>query len=291
MMSIELKSHVVHSRCWLLITACLLPIGLTSCRVTPQSVVHSQTAHDYNRLEIIYRAHLAEGVLLEASQNSSAPASQLVATHETGIVPVSAQFVAPTLVTESVGAGLDWSLSELRVQYPHPDKRENYARVTLQLQPVDYGPSFERRSLRAALEEGVEIRKHRRDTRRARWFWERTPNTSGSDGATIVEFDLPRSDLDRLVGELNDHGFFTRDLLALEGTPPERAAQLEVRLDRRWTARAWSDEPALEALATRVYEQGRTSIADPSVLSGSNKVIGLPDWLDTKSLTPFARWR
>jgi len=276
----------------LLATACLLPIGLTSCRVTPQSVAHSQTTHDYDRLEIIYRAHLAEGFLLEASQNSSAPVSPLVAVHESGIVPVSAQIVSPTLASESVGSGLDWSVSELRVQYPHPDKRENYARVTLQLQPVDYGPSFERRSLRAALEAGVEIRKHRRDTRRARWFWERTPDDAGQGGATIVEFDLPRSDLDRLIGELNDHGFFTRDLLALEGVPAEGTAQLEVRLDRRWTARAWSDEPALEALATRVYEQGRTSIANASRSHHeTHPAIGLPHWLEAKSLTPFARWR
>ena len=291
-MSIRLKHQVVRARCWLLVTACLLSIGLTSCRVTPQSVAHSQTSQDYDRLEIIYRAHLAEGFLLEASQNSSAPVSPLVAVNESGIVPVSAQIVSPTLASESVGSGLDWSVSELRVQYPHPDKRLNYARVTLQLQPVDYGPSFERRSLRAALEEGVEIRKHRRDTRRARWFWERTPDNSGQGGATIVEFDLARSDLDRLVGELNDHGFFARDLLALEGVPSEGTAQLEVRLDRRWTARAWSDEPALEALATQVYEQGRTSIATASRSHHeTHPAIGLPHWLEAKSLTPFARWR
>ena len=275
----------------LLVAACLLPFGLASCRVTPESITHSRTTHDYDRLEIIYRAHLAEGVLLQASQFPSAPDSRLIEPNQTGIVTVSAQSDSAssvsTAASESIGSELNWSVAELRVQYPHPDQRENYARVTLQWQPIDYGQTFEQRSLRSALEEGVEIRKARRETRRDRWFWERShPSESGT---TVVEFDLPRPELDSLVRELNSHGFFSHELLPRDVATSERASQLEVRLDRRWTSRAWRYEPALDALTTRVYEQGRTNIVNDLQPSDSQASRSPLRWLNMKSLTQTVR--
>ncbi len=275
----------------LLVAACLLPFGLVSCQVTPESITHSRTTHDYNRLEIIYRAHLAEGVLLQASQFPSVPDSRLAEPNETGIVTVSAQSDSAGSISaaasESVGSELNWSVAELRVQYPHPDQRENYARVTLQWQPIDYGQTFEQHSLRSALEEGVEIRKARRETRRDRWFWERSHPSE--DRTTVVEFDLPRSELDVLVRELNSHGFFSRELLSRDVAASERASQLEVRLDRRWTSRAWHYEPALDALTTRVYEQGRTNIADDLQPTDSQASRSPLRWLNMKSLTQTVR--
>lgn len=275
----------------LLVAACLLPFGLASCRVTPESITHSRTTHDYDRLEIIYRAHLAEGVLFQASQFPSVPDSRLIGPNQAGIVTVSAQSDSAgsvsTVASESVGSELNWSVAELRVQYPHPDQRENYARVTLQWQPIDYGQTFEQRSLRSALEEGVEIRKARRETRRDRWFWERShPSESGT---TVVEFDLPRSELDSLVRELNSHGFFSHELLPRDVATSERASQLEVRLDRRWTSRAWRYEPALDDLTTRVYEQGRTNIVNDLQPSDSQASRSPLRWLNMKSLTQTVR--
>ncbi len=271
----------ISARWKFLVAVCLLPFGLASCRVTPESITQSPATHDYSRLEIIYRAHLAEGVLLQASQFPSVPDSRLAKPNETEIVTVSARSDSAGAVSaakaESVGSELNWSVAELRVQYPHPDKRENYARVTLQLQPIDYGQTFEQRSLRAALEEGVEIRKSRRETRRDRWFWER--GSPREEGTTVVEFDLPRAELDRLVRELNSHGFFSRELVPRDVATSERASQLEVRLDRRWTSRAWRYEPALDALTTQVFEQGRTNFSN-NAQSGQNT----RHWLDIKSL-------
>lgn len=281
----------IGARWKLLIAACLLPFGLASCRVTPESVTHSRATHDYDRLEIIYRAHLAEGVLLQADHFPSFPDPGLSAPNETGIVTVSAQTDSTRSISvaasESVGSELNWSVAELRVQYPHPDKREGYARVTLQWQPIDYGQVFEQRSLKAALEEGVEIRKARRETRRDRWFWERSHPSE--DGTTVVEFDLPRSELDGLVRELNSHGFFSHELLPRDVAASERASQLEVRLDRRWTSRAWHYEPALDALTTRVYEQGRTNIANDLPPTDSQAGRNPLRWLSMKPLMQNAR--
>ena len=270
----------------LLIAACLLPFGLASCRVTPESVTHSRATYDYDRLEIIYRAHLAEGVLLQAAHFPSIPDPGLLEPSETGIVTASAKIDSARSISaatsESVDSELNWSVAELRVQYPHPDKREGYARVTLQWQPIDYGQVFEQRSLKAALEEGVEIRKARRETRRDRWFWERSHPSE--DGATFVEFDLPRPELDGLMRELNSHGFFSHELLPRDVAASEQASQLEVRLDRRWTSRAWHYEPALDALTTRVYEQGRTNIANDLPPTDSPAGRNPLHWLSMKSL-------
>jgi hypothetical protein len=274
---------------------CLFLFGLSGCRVTPESIVRTGTRHDYQRLEIIYRAHQAEGIFFEAARNRFGSPDERDVNGHAEILPTAAQFTpgsqVVSAVSESVGSELNWSVAELRVQYPHPHKRENYARVTLQWHRVDYGEAFEQRSLRDALQDGVEMRKSRRETRRARWFWEKaTPNDYESP---VVEFDLPRAELDLLVAELNASGFFSRELLPHDVSASEQASQLEVRLDRRWTTRAWRYEPALDQLTTRVYEQGRMSLAHsaPDCDFENSLRPCAKSMFDTSSLVTRLQWK
>jgi hypothetical protein len=220
------------------IVLALAPMLLASCRVTTQSIANSQESRDYHRLEIIYRAHPALGPLLSPSA--------------TNIVQASAQVPADPF------QNMTWSQAELRIECPHPNGRADMARVTLHLCPVECGKECERKSWGQQMEDRVDLRHSRQTTFRERLFY---GIPAPRDSATITELDLPKSELNAILEELNSHGFF-----AEQSRSADSESQLEVRLNRRWTSRRWGYEPSLDALTTRVYEEGITrTTADHNV--------------------------
>lgn len=238
---------------WLLRLGVLVPLALASCRVTSQSVAQSQRVDDYDRLQVIYQAHSAEGPLFSPSRTTAH-----TNTPQSSIIPVSAQVPASA---DSV-AETNWSMAELRIEYPHPDGRNGYARVTLCFKPVDCGCQCDRLTLEQRMEARQEIQRVRRETRRERWFGQ---CCSTPPNCTVQsELDLPRDELDSLLSELSDHGFFASD-----SSSTEAASRLEVRLNRRWTSKSWAYEPALDALTTRVYEEGRIRTVSDQDANGS----------------------
>lgn len=222
----------------MLTVALLSPLVLASCRVTSHSVVQSQKSQDYQRLEIIYRAHPATGPLF--SPKSS------------GVVQAAAQVSTDAIPYQN----MSWSKVELRIECPHPDGRADMAKVTLHFRPVDCGEECERKSWDEKREERAVSRESRRATFRERWFY--APAPAQSNNETVKVLDLPKSELDAILRELNSHGFFA------EQETVDSEAHLEVRLNRRWTSRRWGYEPSLDALTTRVYYEGtsRTSFTD-----------------------------
>lgn len=224
-------------------TAFLISLTNCSCRVTAQSVAKTQQTHTYERLEIIYRAHSAAGPLFTSNQE--------VSPSRTGIVQTSAQVVEPAPFED-----ISWSKAELRIESPHPDGRKDVAKVTLRFKPVDCCHECERRSWRQKFEEQIGVRKSRNDEFKGRWFYASSPVCQGE---TYAEMDLPKEELDRILADLDSHGYFSE-----HSRSSDSESQLEVRLNRRWTSKRWSFEPQLDALTTRVYEQGalKRSIAE-----------------------------
>ncbi|MEI8383531.1 MAG: hypothetical protein WCJ09_25665 [Planctomycetota bacterium] len=216
-------------------TALLIPLTNCSCRVTAQSVAKTQHSQNYERLEIIYRAHSAAGPLFTANHE--------VPTSRSGIIQTSAQIVEPAPFEN-----ISWSKAELRIESPHPDGRKDVAKVTLRFKPVDCCHECERRSWRQKFEEQVGVRKSRNDDIKARWFYTASPVCQGE---TYAEMELAREELDRILADLDSHGYFSE-----HSRSADSESQLEVRLNRRWTSKRWSFEPQLDALTTRVYEQG-----------------------------------
>jgi len=215
-------------------TVILIPLTNCSCRVTAQSVARTQQTQEYERLEIIYRAHSAAGPLFTSNQEPSS---------KSGIIQTSAQVVEPAPFND-----ISWSKAELRIESPHPDGRKDFAKVTLRFKPVDCCHDCERRTWRQKIEEQIGLRKTRNDEIKARWFYAPSPVCQGE---TYAELDLPKVELDRILAELDSHGYFSD-----HSRPADSGSHLEVRLNRRWTSKDWSFEPQLDALTTRVYEQG-----------------------------------
>jgi hypothetical protein len=220
--------------------AMLSPLALASCRVTSQAVTRSQNTPDDERLEIIYRAHPEAGTLFSSVPRSS----------PSGIVQASAEVPAGVAPFHS----MSWAKAELRIECPHPDGRPDYARVTLHFAPVECGEECAAKSWAHQMEERVGVRQIRRATFRERWFYESPRNESAIE--TFAELDLPKAELDRILAEIASHGYF-----AEQRQPIDSESLLEVRLNRRWTSKRWSFEPTLDALVTRVYEQGTQSQA------------------------------
>ncbi len=238
----------------------VLPVALASCRVTPQSVTQSQYAHDYDRLEIIYQAHPATGPLF-STVSPLRPAS-----------PEIVQAAAEVPVAPPLFQNMSWSRAELRIECPHPDGRTDYARVTVRFKPVECGQECRRASWSEQVEQRTGLRQSRQATFRERLFYESA--TPAQNGETYSELDLPKSELDAILAELNSHGFF-----AEHGRPSDAESQLEVRLNRRWTSKRWGYEPALDALTTRVCEEGtsRAAIVEGDAVHSTRS--GLSNWL------------
>ena len=148
----------------------------------------------------------------------------------------------------------------------------DYARVTVRFKPVDCGQECRRASWSEQVEQRAGLRHSRQATFRERLFYESA--TPAQNGETYSELDLPKSELDAILAELNSHGFF-----AEQGRPSDAESQLEVRLNRRWTSKRWGYEPALDALTTRVCEEGTMRAAIAHGDAASSTRFGLSNWL------------
>jgi hypothetical protein len=225
----------------------MIPAAFASCRVTETSVAHSQQTHDYDRLEIIYQTHPATGPLFSSVHPPAVTSPDvLLAAAEIPAVPDQIQ-------------NISWSKAELRIECPHPDGRADYALVTLHFRPVDCGQECKRASWIEQAGQRAELRQSRRTTFRERLFYETPPPVR--NGESYFEMDLPKSELDAILTEISSHGF-----LSEHGRTSGTASHLEIRLNRRWTSKCWDYEPTLDALTTRVSEEGmlKTAFADGS---------------------------
>lgn len=145
---------------------------------------------------------------------------------------------------EVSAAAPEWAGATLSLQYPHPDGVTDTARATLRLsaEPLRNSPS--------ALAQAT------------RWLgWNRSGEPSHSPVAAdskqpvrddeIWVLDLPKQQLDLLLTDLQQSGFFQAQTRSQAGT------KLDVQLNGGRVQKEWSAEPRLDHFMSRVYKEGR----------------------------------
>jgi hypothetical protein len=217
------------SRCregwWL---PCLLAVVcLAGCSTLPYRLGEKQSDRSprYGKIEIAYHRHC----------NFRPPAN------EDDILQV---------VDLSEGAALespdsDLVVAELQIQYPHPNADDSLARATLRITQANPPTDGARSRLLKIVS--------------SNWNRLMNPFTSGSPlpdvstaahGGELRVLDFPKEQLDLLVQDLTDGGFFQ------DQARPAGHVKLDVQIDRCQVSRQWTSEPRLDDFIDRVYREG-----------------------------------
>ena len=141
-----------------------------------------------------------------------------------------------------------WTYARLRVEYPHPDGDPHQAQVTLRLSPHSHSANCCAEDDRTGASALRDIRK--------RWFPADAQDDCPADSELCADdeiwvLDVPRQELDLLLFDLNDSGYFG------DQARPTGAARLDVAIDQGRTTKTWTTEPRLDELVYRVYRHGR----------------------------------
>jgi hypothetical protein len=143
---------------------------------------------------------------------------------------------APAPVPES-------SVGTLKVRYPHPDGRAGYAQAEVTI------------STRVPLDEKqLAAITTNKKTGWSAWFQPKKPPTSAElpeIGHETWTCDVPKSDLDRALGQLNEGGFFT------VAAPPDVGVMVEAEIDGARRIKAWRQVPEFDALMIRTRKHGQ----------------------------------
>lgn len=199
-------------------TTTILPSG---CGISAYQVVRwSSKPEQAERLEVVYRAHSADRLTYLPSD--------------------AVEQVSGT--TEEL-ATRDWFLPVLTLTSPHPDGLEGHALAVLRLEPVQDCPA----SVRSSFKERLKERRQDSDERRGR-LRDQVGQAADTTGLEIARMDIPRSEVERLIAQLQESGYF--------GARPETcgSAQLEVRLNQRSRTRDWQYESSLDDLVQRLLD-------------------------------------
>lgn len=120
----------------------------------------------------------------------------------------------------------------LEIVYPHPDGRPGLAlaRVVIGAEPAQKKPSGWRRVIP----------------------WPQPRDESGQETYSI---DIPRGELDHIVGKLQQTGYFEKS------SSSQRASDLTAQIDGGAVRRSWDRVPELDALLAHVCASGRSALA------------------------------
>jgi len=157
------------------------------------------------------------------------------------VVPVTAtQDGFPQMLSESAA----WARATLTIQYPHPTGQADFARATLRLSSLR---DSEFQALdRAGEKMGV-------DLLATKAFQASVLSTQPTRDDELWILDLPRQQLDLLLTDLQQQGFFQSQSRNQLGT------RLSVELDQHKLKKDWSPEPRLDQFMMRVYREGQLS--------------------------------
>jgi hypothetical protein len=124
------------------------------------------------------------------------------------------------------------AMADVQIEFPHPEKRDGYAQVTVRVEAP-----------------------HGQESAQGKW-WTKVIRWSPLKGrdATVVEtwvLDIPQNELSGIINDLHNSGYFTSYAKTAAG------AQIQTQLDGAKVAKAWRQVPQLDALVVRVRTQGR----------------------------------
>ena len=200
--------------------------AFAGCRTT--SVATDSGVPDYEHLQLVYDVN---------SQYRSLPLTpQLAVGLDSELNLAEELSVDETSLDDGTSQAEGWKGVRLQIDYPHPDGFPGLARATLRLttrpdpvySPID-GQPFQNQ------EAPLEL-----DTLSAR-----------ACDDELWTLDIPRQQLNSLIGELNSSGFFRSQLR------PEVGTRLAVKIDGQTPVdRNWTPEPRLDEFVHRVHTAG-----------------------------------
>lgn len=151
------------------------------------------------------------------------------------------------LANPTTDSGGHWKSARLKIEYPHPEAGAEMARATLVLSQVEL-PEHEQPTIGKRIAE-----RFNRLTSHACEEPCCSSNicaTSSGPDDEIWVLDFPKQQLDLLLNELGNSGFFENQ------TRPSGGADLDVAIGRDRTQKPWSTEPRFDELVTRVFREG-----------------------------------
>jgi hypothetical protein len=208
--------------CLVLLWLAGLPCLTVGCRI-PNGIARSGSNPQYERASIVYE--------LDGSRRP---------------LPLTDSEIKPASFTagaEATSEAPEWAGATLTLQYPHPDGIADTARATLRLtaEPIH--------NSRSAFAQA------------SRWLgWshsdDQTSVTIDGDSKSpsrddeIWVLDIPKQQLDLLLTDLQQSGFFQAQTRTQSGT------KLDVQLNWGRVQKEWSSEPRLDHFMSRVYREG-----------------------------------
>lgn len=224
--------------------AAIFWLGLVSvgCQL-PNQLTTKVTGTQYERANIVYELDGAQRPL-PLTDGEIKPASFSDAEAAAPIAP-------------------EWAAATLTLQYPHPEGDADTARATLRLsaEPPRNSPSALAKATRwLGLSKAGESAEGHEDA---------APVQPTRDDEIWV-LDIPKQQLDLLVTDLQQNGFFQAQTRSQSGT------KLDVQINWGRVQKEWSSEPRLDHFMSRVYREGRleglvareTQAGHPHVLAG-----------------------
>lgn len=206
-----------------LLIACLLCAG---CKTAPQ--MGETSAPRYDRVNLVYDLNARYRDLPLSDNRLKAVSFE---THDG--IPVS--------------SGPRWRSAKLSVAYPPPNGNLAMARATLRLSSgddrTDISPVADRKATwMHKLRDPSELFATNPDDERD------VANDKQDDEIWVLDF--PKQQLDLLLADLSQAGFFESQVRQTPGT------KLEVQIDHGRTSKNWTPEPRLDDFINRVYGEG-----------------------------------
>lgn len=228
----------------LLLSTCLL----TGCRFAHKVGVNERGAPVYDQMSLTYELEQPLALPIESPiQTVSAERPDAPPEDE----PVFSSQTAGARAARSFPVDDSWSAVRLHIQYPHPEHRPDFARVTLRLKRAAAAESETAAGPPSAAESGDDSSwPERLKSQLTRLSVKPDDEAAPARDDEIWALDISKAELDQVLIELARSGFFDKQ------NRPHATARISVDLDRGHEAKAWTTEAGLEALMRRVLREG-----------------------------------
>jgi hypothetical protein len=142
----------------------------------------------------------------------------------------------------------DSSIGTLKIEYPHPEGRQGYARARLEISST--APNAGSAPTPASSEKNDSTWSKVAHTMNPKRLWTAaTERTAKVDEAW--ELDIPRARLDKAITSLNQAGYFDSKSKGIDGVA------INAKVDGKQLNKSWQQVPDLNELMLEVRNQGR----------------------------------
>jgi hypothetical protein len=200
-------------RCRLLVAVLVAAAAFAGCSAFQGKPLLDSAAGMFDKADVSYRVETAR--INQHSPQASRAEGQLVSYQSATERPLPPD-----------------ALADVQIAFPHPQKREGYAQVTVRLFDASAA-----------------------DTGRMSQWWKSGLKLTGLSGEGQPQetwmLDIPQNELAGIINDLHNSGFFT------SYDKPAEGPQIQTKLDGAKVSKTWRQVPQLDALIVRVRSQGR----------------------------------